>query len=143
MGARGAPKTGGRKKGSLNRRTLERALASQLDAIRGNRTEEALAALERYQGIAEGAAGRYRKRLDNPQTDTDANAQLFKDFLQMAIYCAKERAPYFKPRYRAVAVMITPTDNPAPLPQIIEHEPRDEGERERRASDSYLKLVKG
>lgn len=143
MGARGAPKTGGRKAGSVNRKTLERTVAAQLDAIRGNKTELAKDALQRFMGIAEGAAGKFREALGPKPAVNDANWKPFGEWLDRAIYCAKELANYQSPRFRAVAVMVTPADV-APAPSVtIDHEPRDSEERERAASESYLRLVKG
>lgn len=141
MGARGAPKTGGRQKGSVNKSTIEKTVALQIDNIR--RGDLPVDVLARLMKVAEGAAGRFQQRINGEGGDTTANWERFEAWFDRARQCARDLAPFTAPTYRAVAVVTAPSDMAAPAAQVIEHEPRDTEERERKASESYLRLVKG
>lgn len=167
---RGGPQPGsGRKPGSKNKATIERELKAQAEAQRlidhakANKIELATSVLDRAMKIAEGSAGRHRPitEVELPQMQEAENAAamnegrkprqlvvggswpLFGEWFDRWVWCARELAKYQSPQYRAIAVAMTPAPGPPQQERVMDHEPRDTAERERRAANSYLRLVRG
>lgn len=67
---------------------------------------------------------------------------LYKDVFGVCSQVKHRAADFQAPKYKAIAVMVNPLPQPESRP-IVEHEPRDAAERERRAANAYLTLVKG
>jgi hypothetical protein len=90
-------KTGGRRKGSLNRRTTERALIAERAAadILANGRRLATEQLDAYMTIFSDTAMRFREAGDLDQ---------FREWAALAIEAAKALAPYQSPRLTAVAI---------------------------------------
>lgn len=68
---------------------------------------------------------------------------LFGNWFDRWVFCAKSLAEFQSPKYKAIAVAVAPMNQTPQAPQMIDTEPRDADERERRAANSYLTLVKG
>ena len=69
---------------------------------------------------------------------------LFGEWFDRWVYAAKSLADFQSPKYKAIAVAMAPMNqNPQPQARTETNEPRDAQERERRAANDYLKLVKG
>lgn len=71
-----------------------------------------------------------------------AQWSILRDWVGLYARILNDAADFQDPRYRAIAVAVVPQGNQGSR-QDIEHEPRDTPERERRAANSYLSLVKG
>lgn len=126
---RGLPKTGGRRKGSRNKRTVARELALQHARLGLELPHDTLARLARhYAAIAEDAYTSGKENLAN---------QLFT----MAADFAAKAAPFFAPRLSSVKVganldrgppiieLVQYSDQDAvktiPLPDLLEHKKQD------------------
>ena len=90
-------KTGGRRKGSLNKRTTERALRAERAAadIQANGRRLATEQLDAYMQIFADTAAHFREAGDLDQ---------FREWAALAIEAAKALAPYQSPRLTAVAI---------------------------------------
>lgn len=108
-------KTGGRKPGSKNKATLEREAKAAIDQARAARVELAKDSLVRYQGVAEGATGRFRQLVETVEGNTAANWKLFGEWFDRMLHCAEAAAKYQSPPIKAV-------DAPAPPPDPRELE---------------------
>jgi hypothetical protein len=64
-----------------------------------------------------------------------------REWIRVYGWAADLAADFESPRYRAIAVAMTPGDA-KPAAPIIEHQPADAEERERQANNAYLRLVK-
>jgi hypothetical protein len=128
-----APARGrGRPPGMKNKATIERELrlsiereidmAAMIDAAKAGRREMAKDVLARAMIYAEGATGNYRPKMkketgrdDNP----DGDHQLFGQWFDRWVFCAKEVAKYQSPQIKSVDA---PT--PAPDPRDLEAKSR-------------------
>ena len=170
MAKRGGAREGaGRRFGSKNKTTRERELKAQaeaqrlIDAARDGKIELAKDVLERAMKVAEGATSLHRppppQETMNLQAAENALAAqehrkprklylgdwpLFGEWFDRWVYAAKSLADFQSPKYKAIAVAMAPMNqNPQPQARTETNEPRDAQERERRAANDYLKLVKG
>lgn len=111
----------GRKKGTLNRATVERRVAAEIDSARQAGRELAKDVLERAMQFAETQTGLYRTISEDQaaalraagedraraQTgDPDKMGQWFDRWT----YCAKELAQYQSPKLRAIAIAPVPAE---------------------------------
>jgi hypothetical protein len=90
-------KTGGRKLGTLNKATIERALIAELDTAETKASGRKLAkeTLEDFMHTFVQAAQGFRERGDLDK---------FREWATLAIECAKALAPFQSPRLSALAV---------------------------------------
>ena len=116
-------KTGGRKKNTPNKATLERQInaAQVIDRARKEGRDLAVTVLERLMNVAEGATGLTRPtakaeiaagRAANPEGNWD----LFGQWFDRTAYCAKELAKFQSPQIKAMEAP-TPPPDPADVEQ--------------------------
>jgi hypothetical protein len=144
-------KTGGKKKGTKNKATLEkehRALEALQQRARTPLRKLAKDELADLVPIVKEIALKFRDAaLANgglPGTK-GYKADVWKEareWIRVYGWVADLAADFESPRYRAIAVAMTPGDAKPSAP-TIEHQPADAEERERTANQSYLRLVKG
>lgn len=147
---------GGRAKGTKNKATVERerlALASlQAKAKATAPRKLAKDQLAELLPVTMGIVAMYQRaaykddgsgRPGHPNHDPKIWRELGQ-WIELARRVGDTAADYESPKYRAIAVAVTPEPTGSlPPPTTVEHEPSGEHDRERAANASYLKLVKG
>ena len=110
-------RTGGRKKGTPNKATLERQInaAQAIDKARKEGRDLAVTVLERLMNIAEGACGLNRPTpqrsiLQGEKQNPDGDWGRFGDWFDRTVYCAKELAKYQSPPIKAMEQPTAPPD---------------------------------
>ena len=153
---KGYPKAGaGRPKGARNKSTLaaERAAIEALQAKAAQVKLKKLAKdeLAELVPVVKGIVARFQRAAMVDEGGSGAPGgenfkreawQDLREWIKIYGWVADLAADFESPRYRAVAVALTPGDA-KPAAPIIEHQPADAQERERQAGQAYLRLVKG
>ena len=104
-------KTGGRKSGVKNKATIEREIIAAAQAAkRGPQRELAIDALERFRIHCEGVASHFMPTVNVPddQQGRHKNWDKTGEWLDRAIFCARELAKYQSPQLRAMMVQTAP-----------------------------------
>jgi hypothetical protein len=150
-GSKPGQRRGGRPKGGKNKATIEReqraleALQKQAKQPLRKLAKDQLADLvPEVKGIVSRFAAAVEEKGGKPGTKGYKRElwRELKDWIRLYGWVADLAADFESPRYRAVAVAMTPGDG-KPMAPIIEHESANAEERERAANQSYLRLVKG
>jgi hypothetical protein len=107
---KGHPQWGGRKKGTPNKATLEKALAAEAELQKAKEEHRPLAkdVLDSLMGTFVNAALPYQptkgQRMQPEQADN------YERWARLAMECAKALAPYQSPTFRAIVVAPAPDD---------------------------------
>lgn len=155
-GSKPGERRGGRQKGARNKATIERehrALEALKETVKAaplkklskdklaELTDVSLEVVGIYQKAAmkDGAAGHPGGMKHKPAIWTG-----LMQAIELARRVCDAAADYESPKFRAMAVAMTPPPPPPSDDQrMIEHVPEDEHDRERVANNAYLRLVKG
>jgi hypothetical protein len=128
VGRRTGIKSGGRKKGTPNKRTVMLAEQARdaIEEMRAQKKEPARSVLQRMMELAEGAASYFQPRTpaqllagqkENPNKDTGE----FREWVRIVIDCAKTLIMYQEPKLAAV-MLAGPAPEIAPQAQVVKVE---------------------
>lgn len=122
-GAKKGERRGGRRKGSLNKVDIERALIAerQVEASVAAGKKLAKEVLEEFMHLFAGMAAHHQPltRTMMPDPNREPNPGMFEKYAKLAIDCADKLAPYQSPTFGQLKVF-SAGDPAIPAPKLIE-----------------------
>jgi hypothetical protein len=121
-------KTGGRRRGTPNKATIERALIAARAALESKSASKKLAKeiLEDFMCVFVGMASHFQPAPPGTPRNPHADENKFWKCAEAAINCAVKLAPYQSPSLKAVAVVpqpVSPPSSPYALPDVLPDDP--------------------